>query len=104
MPGIFGILNNTPRLDLTADLAEMARRLKHHPWYVEDSHLDIATGLGLGRVALGFVNAAPQPAGNEDGSLLAVMDGEVHDYEEQRQALEAAGHRFQGDSHAELLL
>jgi asparagine synthase (glutamine-hydrolysing) len=104
MPGIFGVVSDAPRPDLAADLAEMARRLRHHPWYAEDTHVDAPTGIGVGRVALGFVNTAAQPAFNEERSLLAVMEGEVHDYDEQRRELEAAGHRFQGDSHAELLL
>ena len=104
MPGIFGIVSSAPRPNLSADLAEMARRLKHHSWYKEDRHVSAANDLGLGRVSLGFVNTAAQPATNEDGSLLAVMDGEVYDYAEQRQALAADGHVFQGDGHAELLL
>ena len=82
----------------------MTGRLRHHPSYVEHTHLDPAAGLALGRVSLGFVNTAPQPAFNEDRSLLAVMDGEVYDCEDQRRALEAQGHTFRGDSHAELLL
>ncbi len=104
MPGIFGIVSGVHRSSLATDLAEMGRRLKHHPWYKEDRHVSAANDLGLGRVSLGFVNTAEQPSSNEDGSLLAVMDGEVYDYAEQRQALAAAGHVFQGDSHAELLL
>ena len=104
MPGIFGIVSNTPRLSLAAELAEMGQRLKHHAWYKEDQHVDPGNRLALGRMSLGFVNAAAQPVANEDGSLLAVMEGEVYDYEEQRQALSAGGHRFQSDSHAELLL
>jgi asparagine synthase (glutamine-hydrolysing) len=82
----------------------MAQRVRHHPWYAEHQHADPAAGLALGRVALGVVNAAAQPAFNEDRSLLAVMEGEVYDYDERRAALEAAGHVFRGDSHAELLL
>lgn len=104
MPGIFGVVGGTPREDLSATLAEMASKLRHHPWYVENRHVDVAGGLALGRVTLGFVNAAAQPAGNEDRSLLAMMEGEVYDYDEQRRALTAAGHVFRGDSHAELLL
>jgi asparagine synthase (glutamine-hydrolysing) len=104
MPGIFGIVSNAPRSNLSADLEEMSRRLKHHPWYKEDRHVDATNALGLGRVSLGFVNTAEQPAANEDNSLLAVMDGEVYDYTQQRQTLAAAGHVFRSDSHAELLL
>ena len=89
MPGIFGIVSSAPRPNLSADLAEMARRLKHHSWYKEDRHVSAANDLGLGRVSLGFVNTAAQPATNEDGSLLAVMDGEVYDYAEQRQSVSA---------------
>jgi asparagine synthase (glutamine-hydrolysing) len=82
----------------------MAGALKHHAWYSDERHVDAAAGLSLGRVSLGFVNAAGQPAWNEDRSLLAVMEGEVFDYEEWRRHLERAGHRFSGLSHAELLL
>jgi asparagine synthase (glutamine-hydrolysing) len=104
MPGIFGIVNNTPRATLFAELAEMSRRLKHYPWYKENRYVDAANRLALGRTSLGFVNTAEQPATNEDGSLLAVMEGEVYDYAEQRRILASAGHVFRGDSHAELLL
>jgi len=104
MPGIFGIVSNTPRMSLAAESAEMSQRMKHHSWYKKENYLDPGNCLTLGRVSLGFVNAAEQPATNDDGSLLAVMAGEVYDYEEQWQALSAAGHVFHGHSHAELLL
>ncbi len=104
MPGIFGAVSEAPRPDLAADLAAMARRLKHHAWYLENDHVDAPAGVGLGRVSLGFVNRAPQPAFNEDRSLLGMMEGEIYDYDERRRVLEAAGYVFDGDSHAELLL
>src|SRR3954464_13058518 len=104
MAGVFGIVCE-PGTGGPADLlAAMAGRLRHHPWYRHAAHADEAAGVGLGRVSLGFVNAAPQPAANEDGTLRAVLEGEVLDYAEHRRALEAAGHRFAGDSHAELLV
>lgn len=104
MPGIFGIVSSVPRLNLAAESAEMSQRLKHHSWYKQEQYLDPGHCLTLGRVSLGFVNAAAQPAASEDGSVLAVMAGELYDYEEQWRALSAAGHVFQGHSHAELLL
>ena len=104
MPGIFGFAQGTPTASAGTLFAEMAARMKHYPWYRESGYFDHATGIGLGRMALGFINTAAQPAFNEDCSLLAVMDGEVYDYEAQRRRLVTAGHVFQSDSHAELLL
>src|SRR5690242_9191989 len=104
MPGICGLVTSDPGLDVGALGAAMAGRMLHHPWYARHTHADPASGLFLARVSLGFVNAAPQPAFNEDRSLVAVMDGEVFDYAELRRELEQAGHRFAGDSQAELLI
>src|SRR5262249_10650573 len=104
MPGICGIVTRPHAADVTVVLNDMCARLRHHPWYAEHRHVDAAAGLALGRVGLGFVNVAPQPASNEDGSLLAVMEGEVYDAEDHRRLLTAAGHTFHGDSQAEVLL
>src|SRR5260370_29269928 len=104
MPGIFGLATEKFATGVTTLFGEMAARLRHHSWYREDGYLDETAGLALGRMALGFVNPAAQPAFNEDRSLLAVMDGEVYDYDDQRRELEAGGHVFRDDSQAELLL
>ncbi len=103
MPGICGALSVTPRSDPDGLVAEMVRRMKHHPWYVEQQHATAAGDLTLGQVTLGHGNAVPQSGSNEDGSLLAVMEGELHNYDEERRRLEAAGHVFHSDSPAELL-
>ncbi|MCI0463333.1 MAG: asparagine synthase-related protein [Gemmataceae bacterium] len=104
MPGICGLVSAAPVTDLSAVLSGMVQRLKHHPWYVEHRHVSGAQAVALGRVSLGFVNTAAQPATNETGSLLAMMEGEVYNYEEERRVLIAAGHEFRSNSHAELLL
>jgi asparagine synthase (glutamine-hydrolysing) len=104
MPGIFGLAGKPAANDGAALLAEMAARLRHHAWYQESSHLDEAAGVALARIALGFVNPHAQPACNADGSLLAMMDGEVYDYAVQRRRLAQDGHVFKDDSHAELLV
>jgi asparagine synthase (glutamine-hydrolysing) len=104
MPGIIGLADTTPEAGLAALFADMTKRMGRYPWYRENRHVDERAGVAMGRISLGFVNAAQQPAVNEDRSLLAVMDGELYDYDEQRRALEACGHKFQGESQAELLL
>src|SRR5437667_5489685 len=104
MPGVSGVACQTSAAGLTDLVAGMARRVRHHPWYVESRYIDESDGLGLGRTTLAWVNAAAQPAHNEDRTWLAVLEGEVLDYERHRHALEVTGQRFAGDSHAELLI
>ena len=82
----------------------MLHAIKNHAWYQENQYSDVAAGIGFGRSTLGFVNKAKQPVYNEDHSLLAMMEGEIHDYEDQRRALIADGHILETDSHAELLV
>jgi asparagine synthase (glutamine-hydrolysing) len=104
MPGIMGLACTEREMGIAALFAEMAGRMGRYPWYRENRHVDGGAGVAMGRISLGFMNGAEQPAANEERSLLAVMDGEVYDYDEQRRALETCGHIFHGDSHAELLL
>lgn len=104
MPGLFGIVRDDPGAPLAWPLEAMAGRSRLHTWYAEDRHVDDEGGVALGRLALGVLNAAPQPASNEDGTSLAVLAGEVFDADRHRRELEGAGHRFRSESHAEVLL
>ncbi len=104
MPGIFGLAWRTAPSDGGDVLmARMAASLRHHPWYTEQRHLDEAAGVALGRMALGFVHPGPQPAFSADGSVLAVLDGDVLNLDEQRAGLERRGYRFHGTGPAELV-
>lgn len=104
MPGIVGLLRHGGDGDLDANLSAMLLRMKHHPWYVEESSTDAALGLGLGRMALGFLDRAEQPASRADGGLLAVLSGEIHNHVELRRRLESQGVRLGNDGFAELIL
>lgn len=103
MPGIFGFAAAKSG-DLEADLQRMLSRMKHYSWYSDDTYVDGAAGVGLGRVSLGFVDQAAQPARSADGNLLAVLAGEIYDDEKLRQQLAATGYPFQSKSQAEILL
>jgi asparagine synthase (glutamine-hydrolysing) len=81
----------------------MAASMRHHPWYKEETHVDEDAGLALGRMGLGFVHPEPQPASTPGRTVLAVLDGEVLDAEEQRARLAGKGRCFVGSSPAELV-
>jgi asparagine synthase (glutamine-hydrolysing) len=104
MPGICGIIARNPMAEIGLRLQAMQQAMRHHPWYEQDEYWDADQEIALARTSLGFVNQGEQPAANEDGSLLAVMAGEIYECEAHRQRLTTAGHRFGGDSQAELLL
>src|SRR5438094_2369278 len=103
MPGVCGLVGRDPSADLSAALTSMVDRQRHHPWYSDSRYVDEAAGIAVGHIGLGFVNHASQPACTTDGGVVVLMDGEVYDYSEQRRALAAAGRKFRGSSHAELL-
>ena len=104
MPGIFGLAWRTsPVGGSAALLGRMAASMRHHTWYKEHHHLDEAAGLALGRIALGFTHPEPQPAFSQERTVLAVLDGEILDADEQRTDLEKKGQHFYSASPAELV-
>lgn len=55
---------------------------------------------------LSIIDLAPtgdQPMPNEDGTVWAILNGEIYNHHEQRSWLETRGHRFRGRSDAEVL-
>lgn len=60
--------------------------------------------LGHRRLALVDVAGGAQPIGNEDGSVVAVVNGEIYDDARIRRELEARGHVFTTRSDSELLV
>ena len=94
MTGMAGICSLEPldggRTDIL--LTEMSQEITYRAddrvdrWH--DDHLAIA------RIHHGVVHPEAQPVFNEDGSLWAVLEGEVFGYDLDKKALMQAGHRF----------
>jgi len=98
MPGLVGVVG----LEQDNLLRRMAQAIRNKDWYQQDLY----TGghVGLGRVHLGLLNPEPQPIWNEDETLCIVMEGEVYDYQDEKQQLIARGYHFQVDNDAEFVL
>jgi len=104
MPGIVGIYDSRYAPDKLGELlGRMCNVITHEPWY--QTHTCVRPPIAAGRVGLGIINPQPQPAGNEDGSVLVWMDGEIYDFQRQALArqLRKAGHQLKGEGDAELL-
>jgi asparagine synthase (glutamine-hydrolysing) len=61
-------------------------------------------GLAHARLSIIAMDDPPQPVSNEDGSILAIVNGEFYDFERIRNDLQNKGHRFQGETDSEILV
>ena len=104
MPGIFGFAGLTAPSNPSKLLESMGHSLRHHPWYRENRYVDESSGTGLGRMALGLVDQAIEPAVSINGEVVVICDGEIHDYDQQKKQLADQGRICRGQSRAELLL
>jgi asparagine synthase (glutamine-hydrolysing) len=61
-------------------------------------------GLGHRRLAIIDLRTGDQPLSNEDGSVWAVFNGEIYNFQELREALQRRGHRFRTRSDTEVIV
>jgi asparagine synthase (glutamine-hydrolysing) len=110
MCGICGFLAADPArpMDLTEDrvgVRRMAAALAHRGPDAEGFYQDGPVALGHRRLSI--IDLSPegnQPIANEDGSVVAVVNGEIYNFVELRSDLERHGHRFRSRSDSEVLV
>jgi asparagine synthase (glutamine-hydrolysing) len=98
MPGITGVIGTEAKVLLK----RMHNSIKHEDGYLVDEHF--SSPFNIARVHLGIINPEPQPIFSEDEGLCIVMDGEIYDYDEEKERLKAKGHKFQVDNDPEFCL
>jgi asparagine synthase (glutamine-hydrolysing) len=66
----------------------------------------VEEGVGLGHLRLSIIDVegGSQPIGNETGSLQVIFNGEIYNFVELREELEALGHRFKTRSDTEVIV
>ena len=67
-------------------------------------HVEPGVGIGMRRLSIIDLSTGQQPIRNEDGTIWVVFNGEIYNYRELRQQLEAEGHRFYTSSDTETIV
>jgi len=105
MCGIAGILYRDPDRPVDpAVLRAMADAIAHRGPDAEGYFH--APGIGLAHRRLSIIDVAggDQPMANEDGSIQVVFNGEIYNFQQLRDQLQAKGHRFKTRSDTEVLV
>jgi asparagine synthase (glutamine-hydrolysing) len=82
----------------------MLGRLVHRGPDEQGIHHESGVGLGIRRLRVIDPEGGRQPVSNENGTVRAVMNGEIYNYRELRHDLIQKGHRFASESDTEVLV
>ena len=101
MCGICGIWGNPERERIN----QMVKTLHHRGPDDSGLYSDDKIALGMARLAVIDLNpTGHQPMANSEKTIWIVYNGEVYNFQEQRQLLEKMGHRFISTSDTEVIL
>lgn len=105
MCGICGVVYSHPERPVDREMLRQMTDIMTHRG--PDSHgFYVAPGIGLGvrRLSIIDLETGDQPISNEDGTITVVCNGEIYNFEELREELVAAGHRFRTKSDTEAIV
>jgi asparagine synthase (glutamine-hydrolysing) len=100
--GICGTAQNGGEQTIEAMNATMRHRGPDDEGLYMDAKANV--GLGARRLSIIDVEGGHQPLANEDGSVWAVLNGEIYNFPSLRRRLQAAGHSFATRSDTEVLV
>src|SRR5262245_52388489 len=105
MCGIAGVLYADPsRPSDPMTLRAMGEALAHRGPDADGFWAEPGIGLVHRRLSIIDLAGGDQPIGNEDNSIQVVFNGEIYNFHELRNHLEAKGHRFRTRSDTEVLV
>jgi asparagine synthase (glutamine-hydrolysing) len=102
--GIAGIIDFRAAEDKIPILRGMIGQLQHRGPDASGVFVRGAAGLAHARLSIIDLSGGDQPIHNEDGSVWVAFNGEIFNYPELREDLEARGHRFYTRTDTETLV
>ncbi len=105
MCGITGILALDGQTPIDRGLLQrMNDTLSHRGPDGEGLHVEPGVGLGHRRLSIIDLATGQQPLSNGDGTIWVTFNGEIYNFAELREELEAAGHVFRTSSDTEVIV
>ncbi len=105
MCGIVGIFDLTERRGIDRGLLSRMNESQYHRGPDEGGlHTEPGLGLGHRRLSIIDLSSGQQPLFNRDGTVVVTYNGEIYNFKEVRQALEAHGYQFQTHCDTEVIV
>jgi asparagine synthase (glutamine-hydrolysing) len=104
MCGIAGIVSYDGSPVRRDEVGAMCAAMRHRGPDDQGIHAEAGCAIGMRRLAIIDLETGHQPIGNEDGSIWAVLNGEIYNYRELRQLLIRRGHTLTTSSDTEVLV
>jgi asparagine synthase (glutamine-hydrolysing) len=105
MCGICGQLNLSNQAPVDSeDIVRMTRTMAHRGPDDEGYYISSCVGLGFRRLSIIDLQGGHQPMCDSSGSVWVVFNGEIYNFKELRNELEAADYEFRTDSDTEVLV
>ncbi len=104
MCGIVGFEDKYPKTKKKKIIKAMTDKIIHRGPDSEGYYVDEDIALGHRRLAIIDVNSQEQPIGNELANMFITFNGEIYNYQELREDLQAKGHIFKTKTDTEVIL
>jgi asparagine synthase (glutamine-hydrolysing) len=109
MCGIAGYVESPAAASFTRDdghalVHEMCEAIRYRGPDDEGIWIGDGVALGMRRLSIIDLSTGHQPIHNEDGTVWIVFNGEIYNFQQLRQELESAGHRFYTSTDTETIV
>ena len=104
MCGIAGFVTTGFRGDSRDVVQRMVTALRHRGPDDQGEYVDAQAALGSCRLSIIDLAGGRQPIGNENGTVHAVLNGEIYNFRELRSRLQRRGHQFRTQSDTEVVV